>query len=654
MKIKKSSLQLFLLLVIAISIIAALIPASRRYGAEAANHKVAVLLDFGQVKEMALKENISLPQLLAKLKPHIQGLVLKDQTIADLEADGTAFLQTAQQLQWETKQEAFGNLPSTWQCLVFSDQSQLERVKANIIAKAAPQTVVKEITVPASGYSVLATSLTKTQLAALGLGFDQNDLQVIQAAGLGIVIQMRSWPIYSEEGLKLLLNTVKDNKVLAFGFNDNDLPSASGPAADWSKAAVSISKELKTAGYPLLWVEFFNQNGLAAVAGRMNSNILRLHAISEQQMLTMSENTAIDRFQLAASERNIRLVFVRFLPKASLEANIAYIAKIDGSILAKGLQLGDPVQNFSGLRVRLAIVGLVTLGIAAGGALLFSLVGFPKSGLLVGALGFCGVMGLAVSGHGVLARQTAALAAVIIFPVLSLWIWTPRKKQSLSKACLLVAITTLCSLIGALLMVGVLSDGSFMVKIQEFSGVKVAHLLPLLMIGLFFWLFWQKKRNGSAIEKVQWGLNQPIMVKHVICGMIAAAVLILFLLRTGNDNAAVSGIELTFRNFLDQILGIRPRTKEFLCGMPFLLITYYYGYHKDIRLPLLLLGAIGQISLVNTFAHIHTPIAISLWRTINGLWLGLLFGMLFLAVWKVVVFVWKKYVSSEQEKANER
>jgi hypothetical protein len=50
-------------------------------------------------------------------------------------------------------------------------------------------------------------------------------------------------------------------------------------------------------------------------------------------------------------------------------------------------------------------------------------------------------------------------------------------------------------------------------------------------------------------------------------------------------------------------------------------------------LLLLLLGAVGQASLVNTFCHLHTPLLISLVRTANGLWLGLAIGSLVVWVW---------------------
>jgi ABC-type nitrate/sulfonate/bicarbonate transport system permease component len=75
---------------------------------------------------------------------------------------------------------------------------------------------------------------------------------------------------------------------------------------------------------------------------------------------------------------------------------------------------------------------------------------------------------------------------------------------------------------------------------------------------------------------------------------------------------------------------VRPRTKEFLVGYPFLFLTAFY-YLKGRREWLWLLAAIGgvaPISVFNTFSHIHTPVMISLTRTLNGLVLGIVIALL--------------------------
>jgi len=119
--------------------------------------------------------------------------------------------------------------------------------------------------------------------------------------------------------------------------------------------------------------------------------------------------------------------------------------------------------------------------------------------------------------------------------------------------------------------------------------------------------------------------------------------LLIYVMRTGNaDVGAVLPFEQQLRNSLQDLLTVRPRTKEFMLGHPLLLLLLYTGY-RDVRfIPLLVLGAIGQVSMVNTFAHIHTPVVISLLRGFNGLWLGILGGLVLIVLWKIGRHYWKR------------
>lgn len=71
------------------------------------------------------------------------------------------------------------------------------------------------------------------------------------------------------------------------------------------------------------------------------------------------------------------------------------------------------------------------------------------------------------------------------------------------------------------------------------------------------------------------------------------------------------------------------------------MLLCYVGYKKE-YLPFLLIASIGQVSLVNTFAHIHTPIFISVLRTLNGLWIGIVIGLIFIVGWTMVMKVYQK------------
>jgi NhaP-type Na+/H+ or K+/H+ antiporter len=39
-------------------------------------------------------------------------------------------------------------------------------------------------------------------------------------------------------------------------------------------------------------------------------------------------------------------------------------------------------------------------------------------------------------------------------------------------------------------------------------------------------------------------------------------------------------------------------------------------------------AVIGLASMMNTFSHAHTPIVLSLLRTVHGIWLGIIIGVL--------------------------
>ena len=129
---------------------------------------------------------------------------------------------------------------------------------------------------------------------------------------------------------------------------------------------------------------------------------------------------------------------------------------------------------------------------------------------------------------------------------------------------------------------------------------------------------------------------EPMRVWHLVGMAAGAVVLLLLLLRTGNDpGVGVSPLELKIRAIMDRVLYVRPRTKEFLVGHPAMLLALWAGLAGRRRLwvPLLLVGAIGQVSLLNTFCHIHTPLTLSLIRAGNGMLLGILLGAVL--VWVV-------------------
>ncbi len=109
---------------------------------------------------------------------------------------------------------------------------------------------------------------------------------------------------------------------------------------------------------------------------------------------------------------------------------------------------------------------------------------------------------------------------------------------------------------------------------------------------------------------------------------------VLYVLRTGNFGLPVPAWEIKLREGLEQLLLTRPRTKEFLVGGHPALFLALRSQHPPARSWWLPVAVVGQVSLINTFTHIHSPLSISLLRTAYGLLFGYCFGWLFRIVLK--------------------
>lgn len=179
----------------------------------------------------------------------------------------------------------------------------------------------------------------------------------------------------------------------------------------------------------------------------------------------------------------------------------------------------------------------------------------------------------------------------------------------------------LISLMGSLTVVGILSEPAYAMGLDQFRGVKLVSVVPLLLFAALMFY----KEGGFEWPKIKSFLCKHVNYITLIALALVAVVLFRYVQRTGNT-ASVSSLELSFRQLLNNVMGIRPRTKEFLIGHPIFLMTLWMGYQKK-WLPLILVALIGQVSMVNTFAHLHTPVMVSVIRTFHGLWLGLLIGL---------------------------
>jgi hypothetical protein len=195
---------------------------------------------------------------------------------------------------------------------------------------------------------------------------------------------------------------------------------------------------------------------------------------------------------------------------------------------------------------------------------------------------------------------------------------------------------TLASALGVAVF---LSTPLFTLGVEGFRGVKLALLLPL---GVALFSLYRAK-------EIHHFLHEPINVERLLLGVFFIGGVGYMVLRSGHGTPVDAGaVELRMRGFLESVFMVRPRFKEFLIGHPLLLLGFYlrrrfpegaspfpdrpgtwgqvlYFIFHDSR-PFLLAGFLGQLSMMNTFFHAHTPLWVSALRTFHGLWLGGLLG----------------------------
>ena len=141
-----------------------------------------------------------------------------------------------------------------------------------------------------------------------------------------------------------------------------------------------------------------------------------------------------------------------------------------------------------------------------------------------------------------------------------------------------------------------------------------------------------KGQIGNIAVHLKNFFSTRITVKHVAFLGVLAFVAYIFVGRSGHTaGVPVPVLEIKMRLFLEQMMYARPREKEFMIGHPAFYLAAFAAYKQAPRLwqMLLVVGAtIGQGSLVQTFAHMRTPVIMSYIRAVDGYALGAVLGII--------------------------
>jgi hypothetical protein len=654
--VKKSWYQRLLVLFLTAGIIAAGIAAIQRYRAEESYRTVEMAMPYDDLQSMARQTGKSIPEVMRVFRESgLTTVLFKEPGADELSNYGNFEIMTGQEVLAVSRLggKSPGNaLNTVGSNEIKPDYTYFFTNKKDEALRLLEQLKVKTGKVKLyqnKDYNIISTSADYTTLKNTGLGFPAEPLRESARCGLLAVVQLRNWQGVNQKSITGVFKPLKDIPNLsAVAFNDPSVPG-------YPEQIPYLAKEISSLGVPVTEIEFFAQRGLTKLAILLDKHLVRLHTVKIEEMPKYETADLKSRFVLAASERNIRILLIRPLTYYKtgdpLTESASFISNLKKDLEQKDLKTGkaSSLPPIAVSRFGLLIMGL---GVISGGLLLLERLAYRIKWWVLGIAAIIIYAALIIIALDP-ARKLMAFAAVVIFPTLSLLTFVKSRRLSVWQSIIMLAVTSLYSLIGALFTVGLLSDSAYILKINAFMGVKAAVILPLAIIGLFFLIYSgpppsKKEQEETTGNKFRSNLvsllDRPVLIKWALAGAVLLAVLAVYVMRTGNEVVVPpSTLELKFRALLDNFLGVRPRTKEFLLGTPFLMLLFYTGYRNNAYLPFLILGAIGQISIVNTFAHLHTPLLVSLLRFFNGFWSGIIVGFVLILLLNLARRWYKAY-----------
>lgn len=616
----------------------------QRLTVERANKTVELVLDYQDAFGLAQIQGYNLDRVLNKFKQAgVISLALSEKTLDDLQSMGKVGILTDSQVASISILTGQKEMPQGGQTYLLTNQSKVyQQLKRGLINKLG-QTKVKDNS--QAGKYILQVMLPYEQIKDLPLYISQEELEKAKEMGFKVVPRLGNYSRVDDPGINdIFAQLGNENSFSTVVFLGKEVLGYSTPKNYLAATKENIEKRKMKLGL----IEFNEQKGLATLAKELNYQAVRVHSIPSEEAEKMTMDTALARWVRAVEERNVRLVYLRpLVSQEALEgrdpliANLKLVRDLKASLMASGFNIGQ-ASSFAHYQIGLLPVLLISLAILAGMVLLWQI--FFPTFILGEYLIFLGGLGaillLVFTGHTYQVRKLLALGSALVFPTLGVLRLIKDWQEDNKEHSYLLALikTSSYSLVGGLLIAALLADTSFFLKLNSFSGVKFLHLIPLLMITIYYFLFYQQE--GGILASFNRFLNQPVLVKYLLAFFLLAGMGVVYILRTGNETGPlpVSGLELKFRHLLEEVLIARPRTKEFLLGHPALILgTFLAGRQKGGYLFLfIVLAAIGQISIVSTFTHIHTPLSLSLLRIFNGLVLGSLIGSILVAVLKYI------------------
>lgn len=386
-------------------------------------------------------------------------------------------------------------------------------------------------------------------------------------------------------------------------------------------------------------------SGIDSLIKDTNYSLSKAFTISNYSSKIKNEQDVKMMWLRAVMDRNIRLISIEpIFPEKDVIHTLELFEtskELSEILVKKGFVTNAPIKKVNTTIPGMPYVIMIIINLIVSMALFMDYSGIKKNWIIL-FLEIMPVLIVFLVFVVIMPENNiwAAYLASFIYPTLSSAVLLMNLKSPMENTFLLIFKVLLKLLaingIGVCTVIAIMCDVRYTMSLINFNLVIPAFIIPLIVFNINFIIQGERPLYKEIINDVKnYGIIKFIS-SNLIYLFIGIVFLAIYLLRSGNFGVFPEfNAEIEFRKFLEITTSVRPRTKEFVIGYPSL-FAFLYLYQKKVSYKLLsFLGTFSSIigiSIINSFCHGFTPVYISLIRTFNGLFLGLLTGCISLII----------------------
>lgn len=658
--------KIFIIMII-VGLISALMIDFQRHQVEERNNTVELAIDYEGLLRLSEMTGTPIDEVFRQAKESgITSLAVYETTFKKLNVNGKTTAVSGSSLltnyysgamvdpEWRALVEN-GTIKGSMIYITGHDAQTFKEVTEDLYRRLGHDRV-RELTV--GGKAVLEVNDYYEEFLKANIGMPTDEMKLVNEAGFYVMARPSNYVKCSKDDVDAVFKRLEGIKVSNMTFSGKE---CLGSPDEVNYVVEKLQERDITLGMieGVTQLQFYPQNGLLEIAKAMDYKAARLYGIGPDEMAKMQIQQAVDRWSNTDPERNIRIDLLRIFEKPQgnmtlLETNMKYFSETRDMLERSGYKIG-PAGTFEPFYPSSLLRAVVMMGVAAAIVLYLSLIAPSVKEKYLYMLLAVLVIGMAapvLMGHGNKIRVIAALASANFFPAIAV-IWQLdriRAAKADVKASLLKIIPTamlalfasgIISYAGAAYLSASLADTEYLLEVNIFRGIKLTFVLPLVLVAIAFLqrfdIFDGKMDDtDGVINQLKKILDMPVKIKTLLgLGFVLIAGIV-FVARSGHTSGMpVAGAELKFRAFLEHLMWARPRSKELLIGHPgFMLaaLAWWRQWPTMILFVLVIVATIGQGSMVETFAHMRTPIYMSFVRGLGGIGLGAIIGAVAMAL----------------------